>query len=112
MKSHKLVGMALALAILALVSAAPQDVQAKPTKMQTSSKVAIHTSSGASGSEDGPGDGPRVETLNGDPEDWLGGQNLKPLEPKPGPPEPTASLFDQFGLMWKSFIRSLEELAR
>ena len=111
MKSHILVGMALALAILALVSVSPEVVQAgDPAQPEV---LGLETNE-AGGGDGATGNGPgSVESLNGDPEDWLGGQNVRPIPPKPdSDDDPPSSVVDQFEQLWRTLIRSLEELAR
>lgn len=115
MKSHILVGMALVLAVLALVSVHPGVADARDGRVETQSQVLALALGGSDGggTSDAPGDEPGVENLNGDPEDWLGGQNIRPIPPKPGSSDdPPINIFDEFENLWKSLIRSLEELAR
>jgi hypothetical protein len=115
MKSHGFVGLALALVVLVFVSAMPLQAVAGGQE-QSSVEFQTLVPGSDSGAKGGTGDEPGTGTLNnGDPEDWLGGQNVKPGPSQSGDPAPTppGGLLNQVQSWWQMLLfQAMEKLTR
>jgi hypothetical protein len=114
MKSHGFAGLALALVVLVFVSAMPLQAVAGGQESPSMELQAPVTSSD-SGAKGGTSDEPGTGTLNGDPEDWLGGQNVKPGPTKSGDPAPAppGGLLNQVQSWWQMLLfQAMEKLTR
>ncbi len=117
MKSHVSAGLALALVVLVLLSAVPSSAFAGDGEEDLTLGLVRPTTVAPTATRGLPtgGTDPGTGTVNGDPEDWLGGQNLKP-DSNPGKnltaPDPPSSLFVQIQQWWQSMLRlSAETMA-
>lgn len=104
MRNHGKFGLALALVILVSVWVTPS-MAAERTAEPAVQGIRLELPNDGSIAPTNPTD-PGVESTTGDPEDWLGGQNVRKDSSKPPASEPvfSTSLWGQFETFWKNLL--------
>lgn len=108
MNSQRRIGLVLALAFVVAAVAAPAAAGVKQdgTTLQLQ-RPPVETPVGPKKGNDGPGD---VLELNGDPENWLGGQNVRPKPPSNGNSNTLSGWIESLLLLWADMLDALSYL--
>lgn len=108
MKSRGVHGLVLALVVLVCVNAAPSSAAAPKENLDISAKARVMPGRDVKGSGIATTTEvePSTESLNGDPEDWLGGQNWRSgkSELPSDLPDHTLSVEEQIKAWWQTFL--------